>query len=468
MATQTTDSFQRPSQLDFKLRQVAAPEYKMVRIPLNNLASSSVSIPSQGSQVLEWKLPVRVYNLARSYISYSMTVPSPGAGLYSNTFEDSFDLGSSISFGGAGGVELVNLQNAQNYTKIARKIATAIDDFMGNDDMSGLYKANTTNGALPAAGNSSNIVPGGYSEGPINYIATDSYLESKYMASGAIVNTALTRHRQYPLGAFVGTLLGVDRDFFSPVEQYLRVQTSNGNKMAFSSTSAPGVAVAGAAVQVGNINVSNVYLYLCVEQNQLVVDDIYRRLAEGKLAYRIPYTTSFKNVGSPANAQTNISIQLSQQYGRRLKRILHTVFNPTELSNTAYDCSNYNGTKVASYQTFLDTMPIQDRILSCLLPTAAGINQDDWLENKKYLDRRSCYLSKEMYAINWFHIDQFFEPHDKDGSLPEVNLDEGKSMDTAKQWLFSCTAGSIAGLLHYTYAEFARDILVTNAGPMFV
>ena len=65
------------------------------------------------------------------------------------------------------------------------------------------------------------------------------------------------------------------------------------------------------------------------------------------------------------------------------------------------------------YQTFLDSLPLQDRILSCKRPTGMNVGSDDWLENKKFLDKRSCIVSKEMYALNWFHIDQFFEPHDK-------------------------------------------------------
>ena len=120
-----------------------------------------------------------------------------------------------------------------------------------------------------------------------------------------------------------------------------------------------------------------------------------------------------------------------------------------------------------SYQTFLDSLPIQDRILSCEFPFGTKLNSDDWFENKRYLDKRSCILSREMYALNWFHIDQWNEPHDKVRSLPDVNIDEGLVMDTPKSWTISATAGT-GGLVHYTWVEFMREIEVTVAGPGFV
>jgi hypothetical protein len=487
MATTVTDSFQQPAQIDYLLRSVLAPRYKMRKIPLNNLPSASATIEPTSSTMLEWKLPNIVYNLYRSYISYNLNAPAVALKV-STTHEDVFDLGQTVTFGSAGGVDLVNLQFAQNYTKIARKIATPIDDFLGNDDMSGLYKSNMTNGypitsaAAPADSTSANFVPGGYNKVVgASYIAPDNVTESRYcqfgggalLAPGVLpkpaVGTVLDRYRQYPLSAFTGTLLGVDRDFYSPTEQYLRVLAGFGDKMGFATTALTDPPTG--AQSIPGITINSVYLYLAVEDNQDIVQKMITAYGKGELQYRIPYTTAFKNVGSANGQQTNISIQLSQQYGKRLKRILHTVFNKQEKWNTAYDCANWDGEKITSYQTFMDSIPIQDRQLSCARPSGISVNQDDWLENKKFLDRKSAYLSKEMYGINWFHIDQFFEPRDKDGSLPEVNLDEGLPMDQAKQWVFSGQVNnnvSAAGLLHYTYAEFSREILITNQGPIYV
>jgi hypothetical protein len=431
----------------------------MVKIPLNNLPGASATVSASSSVVLEWKLPTQVYNLSKSYITYSLSTAAIAAKSIAN-FEDVFDLGSSITFGAAGGNNIVDLQYANNYIKVARKLDTNMEDYLKHDDLSQLYKSD----ALSSA----NVVPGGNNG---VYTGTVNYLENNYLVSGA-VNTAQTVYRRFPLGAFSGTLFGVDRNYYSPVEQYLRITAGTGYKMAYAYTT--GADPSAGAQATGDITINNLYLYLCVEQNPLIQEEMLARYRSGKLAFRIPYTTGFKNVSGAAGTQANIQIQLSQQYGKRLKRILHSAFNGQEMLNTAYDTDNTGGLKITQFQTFMDNIPLQDRILLCTRPAAIDaavsvLGMDDWLENKKYVENRSMIQSKEHYQLNWFHIDQFYEPHDKDSMLvlPEVNIDEGLPMDTPKQWLLSANVGQ-ANLVHYTFAQFARDVMITEMGAVFV
>jgi len=154
-----TDSAMKTAQLDFQTRTIMGPKYKYVRIPMNNHASASVNIQPTSTELLEWKLPNQVYNLARSYISYSLEIP--GETDYAQmTFEDTFDIAQSATFGSAGGIDIVNIANLQNYVKIARKIDTSVEDFMGNDTMSQLYRCNTPVAAntLPFAYDGNTVV----------------------------------------------------------------------------------------------------------------------------------------------------------------------------------------------------------------------------------------------------------------------------------------------------------------------
>ena len=97
-----TDSSVRPSVLDYKLRSITAPKYKFVRIPMNNHADASASVTATSTELLEWKLPTQVYNLARSYIAYSLEMPALASNV-NVTFEDTFDIAQSATFGSAGG-----------------------------------------------------------------------------------------------------------------------------------------------------------------------------------------------------------------------------------------------------------------------------------------------------------------------------------------------------------------------------
>ena len=459
-----------PKQIDYAVRDATtAPVYKMMKIPLNNFSSFPIAIEPTGSRVLEWKLPTQVYNLAKSYISYgiNMAAPVAASARFNCHFENCFDLGNQITFGAASGNNLCDLSFLQCYTKVARSVDTTFDDYIGNSNLSGLYKCNSVNAAnpLPATWKYTGVSP--YTA--VDYAPADNFIEPKYFLAPAAVETQSFVFRQFPLSGITNTIFSVDKDvYFGPQEQYLRITAGTGQKMGFTTTSlsVPGTAAAVA----GAVGLNDVYLYLAIEQNPNVRDSVLALAHTGALKMRIPFTTAFKNLGSSQNTQTNIGISFSQQYGKRLRRILHSVWHPTESSNTGMDNSNFNGSKILNFNTFLDSQVLQDRIMDCRQPAGNSIFMDDWAENRKYADKK-VVLSKEMYQLNWYHIDQFFSPPDDDNSLPPSNLDEGLAKNTAKQWLFSGLAGggqTPANLVHYTFATFDREILITPNGPIWI
>jgi hypothetical protein len=211
-----------------------------------------------------------------------------------------------------------------------------------------------------------------------------------------------------------------------------------------------------------------VFLYLAVEVNPAVIAGIMDSYNKNKLVFQIPYTVGYKGVGGAADGSSNVVVQVSPQYGHRLKRITHSVFNPQEKYNTAYDHANYNGEKIVSYRTALDSTYLQDRELSCLLPAGSLLNSDDWQENKTHLGKKSCILGQQMYACNWFHRDQFYAELENEGALPEVNRDEGMLLTIPQNWTFSCQNNKMAGVLHYTWVEYTRTVRITPLGPEFV
>jgi hypothetical protein len=462
MATSFSDSSQTPSQIDYKLRSVEAPRYKYVKVSISNQSVFPIPILATTSSLIEFRMPNSVYNLSRSFISYQLAIAAPvNAAGYNWTHEDVFDLGQSIQFGSTGGQPIVDLQWAQNFTKLNRKICSQLDDYMGNDEMSQLYR----NNAL--AVNSVTAAP--YNGAVASSV--DPYLEPRYCKPALVAQQPSAAYRQYPLSAFHGTLLGVDRDFYGGgVEMTLRINAGTGDKMTFSalSNSDP----AATAISTTGVGINNCYLYLAVEQNQSIIQSMMAMYASGQLKFRIPYTIAFRNVGGAAATQSTVQIGISSNYGKRLKKILHSVWDPVEAQNKAYSCDNWNGvTKVKTYQTFIDNVPLQDRVLDCRQAVALDCYSDDWIENKRFLERRSCILDQKMYQVNWFHQDCFFEARDKEGGLPEVNLDEGLELQqggSVRNWQFTYTAGTMANIVHYSYLEFTRDLaIVPGQGAQF-
>ena len=431
--------------------QSANPKYRFLRIPMNNLTGSSFTVAGTTSQLIEFKLPNAVYNLAQSFLSYQISVPAQGAGVAGWIHEDCLEVATNAYFGTAGGLDLCNLNYVNRYTKVARKMKTKFTDFVSNDISSQLYPCNSA-----IAGN---FVGVGAS--------TVNFTEPRYLRASAGGtegrNLVLVSTRSFPLKGIVDTIFSMDKDLYIPTDMYVRFTAGVGNQIAFGSTTNTDPTATPTAAA-GNITVQNVFLFLAVEQNQLIVESVMNKVLTSGLKLNVSYTTAFRN--SSTGTVANIQVPLSQQYGKRLKRMLHTVWNPTESANTSMDCSNVNGSKVTAYNTFLDQRQLQDFQLLTANSSATALNQDDWRENSKYC-KDSAIQNRTVYQLNWFHCDQFYEPSAAQFSgIPEDNLDDGLTMDSPKLWAFQATTA--ADCVHYDFATFVRSIQIDRTGVLFV
>ena len=273
------------------------------------------------------------------------------------------------------------------------------------------------------------------------------------------VASVVNIYKQYQLGMLSDTILGMDRDLFMPTDLYLRLNVF-APKLGFNSTS-PTVPLTGSANLNASVTFNNVVLFLAIEQNAYIVDSIKSKFHQGGLKLQIPYTMSFRNNTSAAG-QVGVQISMNRGYGKALKKITHTLFNNTETGNTAYDCSNWNGSKVTSYSTYINSRKLQDQDLSALQPSGTSVNQDDWLFNKKfYAD--SSLVNGGQYQMFWTHTDSFAEPQDR-MTVPDENVNDGLPIVEPIIWQFNGTA--VSALNHYTFATFLRDVSITPSGPI--
>ena len=454
-------------QLSYKpVEPSANPRYRYLRIPMNNVTGSGFPVTTGASQLVEFRLPSCVYNLAQSSVGYQLSFPAQGANLVSWSFEDCFDLATNAYFGTAGGLDLCNLNYVNRYTKIARKMKTKVGGFISTDSTSQLAPCNvaaTANFYPVATG------PSGGTGSSVNNI------ESKYIQT-SVVNTATVRSRLFPLNGIVDTIFSVDKDLYIPTDMYIRFTAGVGSQMGFQSAAVndPSTAPAALSGATGTITVANMYLFLAVEQNQLIIDSVMSQVLSGGLKLNIPYTTAFRNATNGPVA--NIQIPLTQQYGKRLKRMLHTVWSAIEASNTALDCNNWNGNKIISYNTFMDQRQLQDFQLSTADVSATAVNGDDWRENKKYI-QDSVIFNRQVYGANWFHCDQFYETQPHLGA-DESQSDDGLVMDSPKLWMMQAImnnsvpgpagVGFITAYNHYNFATFVRSIEINRTGVQFV
>ncbi len=429
----------RTDQNDFVTRPVNyEPRYEYLRVSLMSPSIAEIQIASNATTGLEFKLPAsRVVNFARSYIKYNYTAPGV-AGKSINSCEDVSDFASSASLADSKNTELMRLENLQQYQKIIRKIDTSLDDMMTNDDRGSLFRSNKSA--------SDNVLPAGGT-------ASEEYIEPLYMQK-TNAGAPLILNRQFMFNSLKGTILGVDRNFYCPSEMYLRFQTPRSDNVVWLQDSPVGV---NAATSVSNLVMKNVTLFLAVETNDNTIKLLRDTCMAGALKYDIPYTVTNRQTGQPAGGETSFQVSYNNSQGHRLKRIVTTAMNPKESLDFAFDANNNDGVKISSYSTYLDNVRLQDRSVLCTV--------DDWNENRFLLGtgkNHSCILSRKMYYTNWFHMDSFAQIKGID-DLPEVNIYRGLDMAIPKQWQFS-SYPAMSGLVHYTFAEFLRPILITPLG----
>lgn len=447
---------------NFRVFKEDSPKYRFLRVPLNNLTTDTVVLTS-AAQLLEWKLPASVYNLSRSFITYQETIAGSGAGNFNWQDADVVNIGQNVFFGNGAGVPLMDLNFANNYSKVARKFDTRFEDYITNDLSSNLAPSNADNTAnlrsvaiTAGAGNPYGITP------TATFGSIQSLTEPLYTDVGGD-DGDLVVYRQLDLKAYTNTILSVDRDlYFGDQQMYLRLTTPPATtKMGYYSDSATDPTSNVAAI--AGVTLSKLYLYLAIEQNQGIVNDIMSLYKSGQLKVHIPYTVGIRTPTTSTAA--NVQLTFNESYGRKLKRIMHTVWNNTESVNTQYDCQNFNASKIISYNTYLNSQQLQDMLLYCYLPNnasvpAASVGLDDWKYNKRFA-KDSVILNAGVYQLNWAHIDSFVNS-DKNKDVPEENIDDGLDMKAVGQvqWQLQATTAT-ANLVHYDYATFSREFIAT-------
>ena len=452
-------SVPRPDNLNYKAVHMSNGRYRMRKIPLNNtqlpIAQNATSL-----QLLEFKLPAnQVFNTSRTTIDYMLTigVPTNGALTANWTFEDTFCECASIQFCNASGVYFTDLQNANNYVAVARKVDMDQSDFEGGDYTSGLYKAVSSaanyfppTATLPAA----NVY---YAASGVTSTALTS-VEPQYARPG-VANSATTVFRSIPLSCFTGTAIGMDRDYIFAEDTYIRIMLAPSWRTGFAGTSVTSPAFNAI---LSSVSITNMYMQLAVQVDPDIVQAVQERFASGEMKYVIPYVYGWKSGTSTAGIQS-VQISLNNQFGNRLKRMLYAPFNGAESGVTAYDHQNLNGAKISSYQTYLDSQPLQDAVLSCLQPVAGGASgMDDWRENRA-LVRGSALENSAAYYYNWFHCDSFSNPKRGKVLTPTENILEGLDLSHPRQWTITLTANT-ASLFHYVWGTFIRQVHATPQG----
>jgi hypothetical protein len=462
---------------------------RYARVPLNNLSSTSVPIGLSSTTLLEFKIPSKtVINLAKSYITYQYTVPAL-AGNYGTVFEDNQDLCSWCYYGDGGGLGICDVNYVDRYTSVAMPYRTSQQEAMTRDYLNTCYttyESNTTN-VLPFSSD-------GLTTGTVN-ASTNPYLELQHLRFGGL-NAPMLVSRQLPLSCFYDTFIGLDKNTIFGRDMYLRFNTQYGSRLGFftSNVANPSANVTPFIASTCPQTLNNVYLYLAIEENKMLVDSLMSSLMAGSIKFEIPYTYVYRYGAASTASSSNMSITLTRQFGHKLKRLWYAPFCGNETSCWSFDHSNNNGTKITQLQSSIDSRPLTDYQLNCynpnnaILPTncgfttaGTGVFSDDYREMRNKAIVKSCLTNYLTYQNFWSYMDSWGQ-EDFSKSLIQSDfdfsqIDDGLNLLDADhvytiQLTTPCVgnAGSATaanGIVHYLFALFERSLRITVDGIAF-
>ena len=425
-------------QLDYKTVDWSAPDYKFSKIfPQSGTQKLIIPIGSTAETLFE--LPAKCFNLSQSVLTWNETIDLQAAA-YSWKQMGTYGPIQQVQLYTRGGQMLADINYANVMMEVCRRRQLKLQEFLTQEQTDALYPCNSA-----AATNYLPVVSGGaVTNAPVGYI------ESKYLEASA-VGTAITYQMRMRLSSLVNSIFAVDRDLAFPEVLVMRVVWSS-SRVGWSSTNAADPS-AGVLALTGNVTCDIVQLLLATETN----NEIARQVAEVK-EIMVPFVWTFRNNPGVSTAQT-VTVRLNRMHGLYCKKIIHTVLNNAETTNTMYDHTNYGATtilaaKVTSYYTAKDNARIQEFDLNATINIG-----DDYQHVKKQL-KGSCILNNKMHAINWHHCDDFQGSQSiSDGVLPPNYLG-GLDLSTDRKWDFVGTMIN-AAYNHYTFVVCTRKLTIT-------
>lgn len=403
------------------------------------------------------------------------------------------ELFSYISVTTGSGAGLVDLPNCDRYVAMLRPNLTSVQEYLTNDYQDGLCRAD-----MPLTTNLLPFSQDGQTTVSTYCAASANYLEPRWLSMTPTENNAtLTVNRNVPLNAWRGTYLALNRDTLTNVDLFIQGFSVPANRLYFSTTTpaTPNLNVTAAATAV---QFSNLYLYLAIEVNEEIQQELFGLMKAGKTKYSIPYVVSYRQPMAAAGTVGTQTFTLSRNFGKTLKRLTFAAFSGNEISNLAWYRNNATGASIQNYQIAINSRPTTDFYLSCYNPllalpapiatnnwvapgVAAGgsLASDDWRTNRDLL-KGSVIQNAFQYQLMWSHTEIFGQSanmleRDK-AQIEDPNIDDGLSLDSDVVVVaqFNTPAGGTAnsvvavnGLAFYCFSQVSRELMINESGIGF-
>lgn len=421
--------------------QAVKSSYKYSKI-IQQTGGTTATISTAPVETI-FELPPRVMNLSKSYLNATATVTAQGATGWAWMFADKPPI-QNVSLYTRGGIFLCDVSNAQEYLKVRLKEEERDKyDYFHADALSFNHKNTEAVRANYRHNNSSSSLD----------------CDPQYFVISS-ENTDLTLKMSIPLSLIKDTLLACNKNFYFNEVLLLKITWAKNTEWGAKATSATDPTAAGSGgptALTGNIDITNMYLYLALEEDPILANQLVNQVATGSMSVIVPWVYSFKNVpgsGGAAGAIQTVSVRLNQAMGNHLKKMYHAFYPATRTIFAQFNIDNTNKTQVVHYHTKLDNMRRSDFNIT----SADG---DDYLMRRDAL--KDTFLeSLSSFRYNWFVVDDYDL---KDDVPDKMCVASGLPLGVEHKWDIEASCANEA-FNHYSFAVVSRVLTISNMGIM--
>ena len=198
---------------------VLHPNYQLKKLT-QQFGVETVTFTATGGNYSVFELPAVAFNLSKSYLALSYTLPAAGVGgVYSQNFEAVLAAIRRIQFYDHSSKMICDIDNFDRYTRIILNSDSTIEELNNGTPDTTLYKSNFPKGQ-PVYGIRPNEGNSNLSFNEQTYLSTS--LNADY---NAVANTAYTVRYKIPLSMFKNTIFALDKDLFFDDIPFIRMES---------------------------------------------------------------------------------------------------------------------------------------------------------------------------------------------------------------------------------------------------
>jgi hypothetical protein len=440
-------------------------------VPLSGSQTQSLSLT--GTTNIQFEIPTQCVNLSKSRLAFDVLFSASSGRIW--CYADPLSLFSRVQLLTRSGTSLADITDCNKFSSLLQPVSTPNSELLQRSQ--GGCAASSTRSVDTVALSAYSPIQGIQVSGMPYYVTTSdsgltatgfalaettgnvrydntkpesAYNEQRYLFSGNSDTGALALSYQIALETIESTILGVNKTLYFGENIILSLTFAPVSQFAWISAAITSCVATGPVVN--PTTVSNLSLYLKVEQNPAIIQGFQQKLQSPEgLTIVTPYVYTTKVNTGASSTSSSINFRLNRGYGERLLRCLSSVFNNTEQYNTTLDRGNVASAKVTSYRTLINSVQLQDYSIDCT-------RSEDWLVNSDLLEGSSI-TSSNQYKYLFTHIDDF---SGKSSVLDEEGDDTLISgRDVSEEQLYQIVYNTVSGQYNlFTVLVMQRTLMI--------